>query len=58
MSSIKIGMMVCVYNHEHIWHGQIGIIRGIRGEFFRIELLGKLIWMPKHWLTPIENGHD
>ena len=54
ISGIKIGLLVRIYNQEHIWHDEIGIIRAIGNGFCRIELLGKLVWMPNHWLLEIE----
>ena len=57
MANIKIGMLVRIYNQEHIWHGEIGIIRAINNEFYRVELLGKLVWMPSHWLVKVEENH-
>ena len=54
-STVKVGMLVRVYNQEHIWHNEIGIVRDIRGVFFRVEILGKLVWMPKHWFILVED---
>ena len=55
-----IGDIVQFYNHEHVWHGQIAIVRGIRPavDFYRIELLGKLTWVPGHWLLPAESENE
>jgi hypothetical protein len=54
--SIRIGALVRIYNHEHIWHGEIGIIRDIKNiGFCRVEMLGKLIWVPQHWLVIIND---
>ena len=53
-SAVKIGMLVCIYNQQHIWHNEIGIIREIGNGFCRVELLGKLVWMPTHWLVEVE----
>lgn len=53
-STVKVGMLVRIYNQEHIWHGEIGIIRAIKSGFSRVELLGQLVWMPNHWLVEAE----
>jgi hypothetical protein len=56
---IPVGALVKICNHEHIWHGQIGIVRNVKDiKFYRVELLGKLVWMPQHWLTVIEDDND
>jgi hypothetical protein len=56
ISGIKIGLLVRIYNQEHIWHNEIGIVREVGLIFSRIELLGKLIWMPNHWLVEVDEG--
>lgn len=59
ISPFETGALVRIQNHEHIWHEQIGIVRDIRDNgFYRVELLGKLVWMPKHWLVAVEDDHD
>lgn len=53
------GNLVRVYNHEHIWHGEIGIVRDSKPTgFYRIELLGILTWMPEHWLLMVEDNES
>jgi hypothetical protein len=56
VSDIKIGILVRIYNQEHIWHNEIGIIRGVGLIFSRVELLGKLTWVPNHWLVEVDEG--
>jgi hypothetical protein len=52
---VKVGMLVRIYNQEHIWHNEIGIIRATSlNGFCRVELLGKLVWMPASWLIEVE----
>ncbi len=58
VSDIKIGILVRVYNHEHIWHNEIGVVRTVGLIFSRIELLGKLTWMPNHWLVEVEKDQS
>jgi hypothetical protein len=55
-SAIKIGMLVRIYNQEHIWHNEIGIVRVVGPIFSRIELLGKLTHIPNHWLVEVDEG--
>jgi hypothetical protein len=56
--AVKVGMLVRVYNQEHIWHNEIGIIRALGNGFSRVELLDKLVWMPNHWLTEVADRLD
>jgi hypothetical protein len=54
-NTVKVGILVRIYNQEHIWHNEIGIIRAISPSgFCRVELLGKLVWMPASWLIEVE----
>ena len=49
------GDLVLVYNHEHVWHNQLAIVRNKSSNgFYRIELLGVLSWVPEHWLITVE----
>jgi len=54
IGTVKIGMLVRIYNQEHVWHNEIGIIRAIKSGFCRVELLGKLAWLPVQWLMEVE----
>ena len=54
VSTIKIGMLVRIYNQEHVWHNEIGVVRVKSFAFCRVELLGKLVWIPNHWLVEVE----
>jgi hypothetical protein len=56
VSNIEVGILVRIYNQEHIWHNEIGIVREIGPVFSRIELLEKLIWIPNHWLVEVETN--
>jgi hypothetical protein len=53
--TVKVGMLVRVYNQEHIWHNETGAVREVGPVFSRVELLGKLVRLPNHWLIEIEN---
>ena len=52
------GTLVQIYNHEHIWHGELAIVRDSNRSFCRVELLGGLTWVPEHWLLPVENNEQ
>ena len=54
IDTVKVGMLVRVYNQEHIWHGETGVIRAVGSVFSRIELLNRLVWLPNHWLRELE----
>jgi hypothetical protein len=58
ISTVKIGMLVRIYNQEHIWHNEIGIICETGSIFSRIELRGKLVWLPNHWLIEAEDNQS
>ena len=47
---LKIGTIVAITNEEHPWYKQLGLVQGIKHKHYRIEIFGKLIWMPTHWV--------
>ena len=53
-SAIKIDMLVRIYNQEHIWHNKVGVIETPGPVFSRIELSGRLVQIPNHWLVEVE----
>jgi hypothetical protein len=50
IAAIKIGVSVRIYNQEHIWHNEFGIVREIGPVFSIIELSNQLVQLPNHWL--------
>jgi transcription initiation factor TFIIIB Brf1 subunit/transcription initiation factor TFIIB len=47
---LRVGEIVKISNEQHVWHGEIGIIRNKKHKQYRIEVLGKLLWVPEHWV--------
>jgi hypothetical protein len=47
---LKEGDVVRIDNKDHVWHNQIAIIRGQNHRFYRIELNGGKVWVPKEWV--------
>ena len=47
---LEIGELIKISNEQHAWHDEIGIIREKKHKHYRIEILGKLIWIPEHWV--------
>ncbi len=55
-NQLNNGQLVKIINREHIWYGEIGIVREVKTTGFRrIELLGITTWLPVHWLEPIDD---
>ena len=52
------GTVVKICNHGHVWHGEIAIVRDIKIGFYRVELLGRLVWIPTHWAVKHEPDVD
>ena len=54
-TTYKYGSLVKINNREHVWHDEIAIIRGRKDNgFYKVELLGKVVTIPPHWLLPVE----
>jgi hypothetical protein len=56
---LPIGQIVKICNKEHVWFDEIAIIKDKKHKHYRIELLGKLIWVPDDWVEThdIENSN-
>lgn len=50
-SVLEIGTLVSIVNKEHPWYKQLGLIKDIKHKHYRIEVFGKLIWMPVDWVA-------
>ena len=50
ISQFGIGESVIFYNHDHVWHNELALVRDTKVGFVRLELLGKLIWVPSDWV--------
>ncbi len=48
------GELVVIADKQHVWDGEIAIVRGDRFKFCRLELKGFKIWFPKNCLKRIE----
>ena len=47
---LKEGDVVRLDNPDHVWHNEIAIICGRKPKFYRLEINGKRIWVPKEWV--------
>ncbi len=52
------GQLVVITNEQHAWHGEIGIVRAKKHLYCRIEINGKLIWLPSTWIKPYDNSDN
>lgn len=53
---LRNGTIVVIINEEHIWSGEIALICGIKHKHYRIELLGKKIWVPFEWVKQTDDN--
>lgn len=51
---LEIGEVVKITNRDHVWHGEIAVIRAKKFKHYRLELHGELIWVPEHWVESDE----
>ncbi len=50
-------MLVRVNNRDHVWHNQIALVVDKKPTgFYRVELLGRRVLMPKEWLIPLDDN--
>lgn len=47
---LQIGDVVKIVNEEHVWSGEYAIIREIKPGSCRVELHGRLVWLPNNWI--------
>lgn len=47
---LEKGTLVQLDNPDHVWHGEFALICGHKHRFYRLELLGKKIWVPREWV--------
>jgi len=50
LAVLKIGDVVQVTNSEHIWYNEFALICDVKPLFYRIEVMGRKIWVPQHWV--------
>lgn len=43
---LKEGDVVQIENPNHVWHGEIAIVRKVKHKFYRLEFGGRLTWIP------------
>lgn len=53
---LKNGTIVIIDNSDHVWHNEIGLVCDHKPKFYRLEVLGKKIWVPEEWVK--ENVTD
>ena len=49
-NKLEIGDIVKIVNEEHIWSGEYAIIRETKQDSCRVELHGRLVWLPNNWI--------
>jgi hypothetical protein len=49
-SVLKEGDVARFDNPDHIWHNEPVIVRQTKPLFFRVEVNGKLTWVPQDWI--------
>lgn len=54
---LENGTIITITNSDHVWYGQIGIICGSKHKHYRIEVLGKRVWMPTDWVKTNESDN-
>ncbi len=47
---LEEGDTVVITNQEHVWFNEIGLVCDCKTNFVRLEVNGKRIWMPTHWV--------
>ena len=56
-NNFTIGDLVKIINEEHVWCGELAIIRQIKPNFSRLEIRGELIWFHNDWLKLDESEY-
>ena len=56
--AFESGQLVEIWNHQHIWHREIGIVRDNKPGMHRVEFGGSLRWIPTHWLVEIDENEQ
>ncbi len=51
---LEEGTVVRLDNRDHVWHGEVAVIRAVRHKFYKIELLGLHTLVPHEWVKPYE----
>lgn len=47
---LKIGDVVQITNTEHVWCNEFAVICDVKPLFYRIEVMGRKMWVPQHWV--------
>ncbi len=47
---LEIGDIARIINKQHAWYNDIVIIRDKKHKQYRIEVHGRNIWVPEHWV--------
>ena len=53
---LEEGTVVLFDNKDHVWHGEVAVIRAVKHKFYRIELLGRHTLVPHEWVKRYEPG--
>ena len=52
---LSIKDIVRITNQQHPWHNDIAIIRDIKHKHYRIEIHGRNVWIPEHWVEKYDD---
>lgn len=55
---LEKGTLVKFDNPDHVWHGEFALICGHKHRFYRLELLGQRLWVPREWVKYEPNEFD
>ena len=47
---LKKGDIVQLINEEHPWNNELALICDRKHKYYRIEILGKRLWVPEDWV--------
>lgn len=47
----KNGDLVVLINEEHPWSKELAIVREVGHKHYRIEILGRKVWVPFQWVA-------
>ena len=50
---LEIGMIALFKNEQHVFNNEICLIVDTKHKHYRVELNGKKIWIPEHWITKL-----
>jgi hypothetical protein len=52
---LKEGEVVQLTNEQHPWNKELGLICDRKHKYYRLEIRGKKIWIPEHWVGELND---